>query len=81
MRRWAGGKVDDAYIVTDDMPTQQYEVLQWLATQQGVDVSHIRIPPISGGKRLSNKRLRDTGFHLLYPNYQVGYRQLLKKLD
>ena len=76
-----GENVDDAYIVTDDMPTQQYEVLQWLATQQGVDVSHIRIPPISGGKRLSNKRLRDTGFRLLYPNYQVGYRQILKKLD
>ena len=70
--------IESLYIVTDDMPTQQYEVLQWLATQQGVDVPHIKIPPISGGKRLSNKRLRDTGFQLLYPNYQVGYRQLLK---
>lgn len=77
----AGEKVDDTYIVTDDMPTQQYEVLKWLATQQGKDVSHVKTPLASGGKRLSNKRLRDTGFQLLYPNYQVGYRQLLKKLD
>ena len=76
----AGGNVDDTYIVTDDMPTQQYEVLQWLATQQGVDTSHVNIPPISGGKRLSNRRLRDTGFQLQYPNYQIGYSDILKKL-
>ncbi len=70
--------IDDTYIVTDDMPTQQYEVLQWLAAQQGVDTSSIKIPPITGGKRLSNKRLRDTGFQLQYPSYQVGYRHILK---
>jgi nucleoside-diphosphate-sugar epimerase len=72
--------IDDTYIVTDDMPTQQYEVLQWLAVQQEVDVSSIKMPPISGGKRLSNKRLHGTGFQLRYPNYQVGYSQILKKL-
>ncbi len=72
--------IDDTYIVTDDMPTQQYEVLQWLAAQQGVDTSSVETPPISGGKRLSNKRLRDTGFQLQYPNYQMGYSQILKNL-
>jgi nucleoside-diphosphate-sugar epimerase len=70
--------IDDCYIVTDDMPTQQYEVLIWLASQQNVDVSGIKIPTISGGKRLSNKRLRETGFQLQYANYQVGYRHILK---
>ena len=74
-------KVDDTYIVTDDMPTQQYQVLQWLATQQGVDASHVKIPPVSGGKCLSNKRLRDMGFKLQYPNYQIGYGHILKKPD
>lgn len=72
--------IDDCYIVTDNMPTQQYEVLHWLAAQQGVDTSSIKMPPVSGGKRLSNKRLRDTGFQLQYPNYQIGYSKILDKI-
>lgn len=70
--------IDDCYIVTDDTPTQQYEVLQWLAVQQGIETLSIETPLISGGKRLSNKRLRSTGFQLQYPNYQVGYSKILK---
>jgi nucleoside-diphosphate-sugar epimerase len=70
----------DCYIVTDDMPTPQYEVLTWLANQQKIDTSHIKVPPAQGGKRLSNKRLRDTGFALQYPNYQVGYSEILQNL-
>ena len=69
--------IDDCYIVTDNMPTQQYEVLRWLAAQQGVDTSFIKTPPVSGGKRLSNNRLRETGFILQYSNYQFGYSQIL----
>lgn len=69
--------IDDCYIVTDNMPTQQYEVLRWLAEQQGVDTSFIKTPPVSGGKRLSNNRLRETGFILQYSNYQFGYSQIL----
>ena len=73
-------QVADCYIVTDDMPTQQYEVLTWLASKQGVDVAHIKTPAVQGGKRLSNQRMRDTGFKLQYPNYQVGYGEILKNV-
>jgi dTDP-4-dehydrorhamnose reductase len=72
--------IDDCYIVTDDMPTQQYEVLIWLANQQNVDVSWVKTPTISGGKRLNNNRLRGTGFELQYPNYQIGYSKILKNV-
>ena len=72
--------VADCYIVTDDMPTPQYEVLTWLANQQKIDTSYIDAPPAKGGKRLSNKRLRETGFTLQYPNYQAGYREILQNL-
>ncbi len=72
--------IEDCYIVTDDRPTPQYEVLTWLANQQKIDTSHLKMPPAQGGKRLSNKRLRDTGFALQYPNYQVGYGEILQNL-
>ncbi len=71
-------QVADLFIVTDDMPTQQYEVLTWLANQQKIDTSHIKMPLAQGGKRLSNRQLSDTGFQLQYPNYQIGYREILK---
>ena len=73
-------QVANSYIVTDDMPTQQYEVLTWLAQQQGVDVAHIEAPAVQGGKRLSNQRMRDTGFELHYPNYKIGYAEILKNV-
>jgi nucleoside-diphosphate-sugar epimerase len=73
-------QVEDTYIVTDDMPTQQYQVLTWLAQQHNVDTSNVKTPAVLGGKRLSNQRLRDTGFVLQYPNYQAGYAEILKAL-
>ncbi len=72
--------IESCYIVTDDMPTLQYSVLNWLATQQGVDVSEIQTPATQGGKRLSNQRLRATGFQLQYPDYQAGYSKILKAI-
>ena len=72
--------LESCYIVTDDMPTLQYTVLTWLASQLGIDVSHIQIPVANGGKRLSNKRLRATGFQLQYPNYQIGYQKVLETI-
>ena len=71
-------QVADLYIVTDDMPTQQHEILTWLANKQGVDTSSIQSPLAQGGKRLSNKRLHETGFKLQYPNYQAGYSDILQ---
>jgi nucleoside-diphosphate-sugar epimerase len=70
--------VADCYIVTDSMPTQQYDVLKWLAGKQNIDVTNIRTPLATGGKRLSNLRMRETGFELQYPNYQAGYSHILK---
>lgn len=72
--------IASCYIVTDDMPTLQYDVLIWLAAQQEVDVSHVQTPATQGGKRLSNQLLRETGFQLNYPNYKIGYAEILQAL-
>lgn len=69
--------VDDCYIVTDQLPTTQYEVLLWLADQLGVNTQAVHVPAISGGKRLSSARMRTIGFEFQYPTYQQGYAKLL----
>ena len=71
----AGNTVQNCFIVTDSKPVPQYEVLRWLATQLQVGVPAQL--PASGGKRLSNKVMLETGFKLQYPDYIAGYHTLL----
>lgn len=75
-----GKVIESLYVVTDSQPAPQYEVLQWLAKKQGVDCSDLTVPEITGGKRLSNQRMLNSGFALRYPNYQDGYRQLIESI-
>ena len=68
--------IADCYIVTDSQPTTQYETLNWIAAKKNL-INDIITPPVSGGKRLSNGRMLQSGFNLQYPNYQVGYAKLM----
>lgn len=72
--------VANCYVVSDSLPIPQYDVLIWLARQQGLAVDHVVTPPINGGKRLSNQRLLATGFELAYPTYESGYLQVLQNV-
>lgn len=72
-----GEELATLYLVTDSDPVPQHEVLRWLAAKQGVDMTAVPIPAVAGGKRLSNRRMLDSGFSLRYPNYQTGYDHLL----
>ncbi len=72
--------LESCYLVTDDLPTQQHDVLTWLAQQMHLDVAHKHVPELSYGKKLSNRRMRDTGFVLKYPSYQQGYAAILATL-
>lgn len=70
--------VEDCYIVTDNQPTTQYEVLLWLATQMAIDTSAVSLPRTNGGKRLSNEKMRSSGFVLHYKSYRDGYGKMLE---
>jgi dTDP-4-dehydrorhamnose reductase len=80
MKADKGAAVEPLYVVTDSQPVPQYEVLQWLAKEQGVDYSDVKVPDAIGGKRLSNQRMLNSGFSLQYPDYQAGYRQLIRSI-
>lgn len=68
------------YLGTDDEPTRLDDVLRFLARELGVDE-----PPrgdgdsrqAGGDKRLSNARLRSTGWTPRYPTFREGYRAVL----
>jgi nucleoside-diphosphate-sugar epimerase len=68
------------YLGTDDRPVPEREVLEFVAQELGVplpeDVPEADAPP-RGAKRLSNARLRESGFEFRYPTYREGYRAVL----
>ena len=68
--------IEHCYVVTDNSPVSQYEVLQWIAAQMGIEIEG-DMPDIVGGKRMSNQRMLSTGFLLKYPDYKVGYLAML----
>jgi nucleoside-diphosphate-sugar epimerase len=71
---------DDCYVLSDDHPATLAEVYGYLADQLGLP-----LPPTEtgaaaravGNKRLSNRRLRATGFDFRYPDYRAGYATIL----
>jgi len=67
------------YLATDDQPAPRYEVIEWLANIQGCDSPKGLVVESAGsGKRVSNKRLKDSGFSMSYPDYRTGYASVLK---
>lgn len=62
----------------DDLPAPEHEVLAWLRERDG-------LPPLAGpagegpatGRRVSNARLRATGWAPRFPDYRAGYASLL----
>jgi nucleoside-diphosphate-sugar epimerase len=67
------------YLVTDDHPAPRYDVIEWLAEAQGKPAPIGKTVKQAGsGKRVSNLRLRNSGFNLSYPDYRSGYGAILK---
>jgi nucleoside-diphosphate-sugar epimerase len=70
------------YIGVDDCPSDQREIVEFLARSLNVPV-----PPVAAtsgtaergrGKRCCNTRLRESGFVFTYPTYREGYEAVLK---
>jgi uncharacterized protein YbjT (DUF2867 family) len=73
-----GRQPEACYNLVDNEPAAQHEVERWLARAMGVAATRTRAP--SGGranKRVSNTRLRESGYRLRYPDYRTGYAAAL----
>jgi nucleoside-diphosphate-sugar epimerase len=73
-------KPDSVYLVTDSTPLPMRILYEDLAKLVGGPIPPEGAPPVFvGSKRLSNERLRSTGFRLRWPDSREGYRALIEK--
>ncbi len=82
IEREARGEVPaDCYNLVDDSPAPQHEVDRWLAAALSVSVEEdpdsVAQSGQRGHKRVSNRRLRSSGYVLRYPDYRSGYTAAL----
>lgn len=77
--------LDPVYIGVDDEPTLTCEVYEWLAEQLSVsNIEHLEPTENSralrSNKRLSNAKVKATGYTFKYPSYREGYLELLESM-
>ena len=67
------------YVGVDDEPVDLAEVLRFLAAELGRELPAASDKESSrgGDRKLSNARLRGTGFEFAYPTFREGYRAVL----
>lgn len=70
-------KIAPLYLASDNLPTPISEVMSWLAQQTKTTASDFSIERNTPSKRCDNKQLLDTGYSFLYPNYKLGYQEIL----
>lgn len=78
-RHWQGKALESVYLGCDSDPAPGIEVRRWLAQRLGLNPDRL-VPSESargGNKRCANRRLRESGYTLLYPSYKDGYNTLL----
>ncbi|NRD26594.1 NAD-dependent epimerase/dehydratase family protein [Frigoribacterium sp. VKM Ac-2836] len=76
----SSGPTAALYVGVDDEPSRLDDVLAFVADELGLPVPPSAPPrgrQAGGDKRLSNARLRGTGFDFAYPTYREGYRAVI----
>jgi nucleoside-diphosphate-sugar epimerase len=67
------------YLITDSTPLSMRTLYEALAQQVGGPVPPVsESPAFVGSKRLSNKRIRETGFVFQWPDSRDGYRDIIQ---
>lgn len=79
-------QVAELYIGVDSNPTMLCDVYAWLAEELCVpDVEQIEPKESSrqmrSNKKMTNKKLLQSGYEFTYPDYQAGYREILDELE
>ena len=73
---WAQG----VYLGSDDEPALETTISDWLRSREPLPALPPPDPRVTG-KRVSNVRLRDTGWSPKYPDFRSGYAAVLEAAD
>ncbi|WP_160151952.1 NAD-dependent epimerase/dehydratase family protein [Microbulbifer sp. ALW1] len=76
-----GKQFEKLYIGADCTPVPMYELQSWLAKSMGYTSAHLREEVATSerrSKKMSNKRMLESGYEMLYPDYRAGYNTLLE---
>ena len=78
-RALAGQPLENCYLASDCEPVRLDEVVAWVREQLPCDKPgpDARKGGRAGSKRCNNRRLLDSGFHFRYPDFRVGYREMI----
>ncbi len=74
---------EDCYVAVDNEPVEKCTLLRWVAQALGrpeppvVPPEEAEASPRGGNRRLSNARLRATGYEFIHPTFREGYQPLL----
>ncbi|WP_091514361.1 NAD-dependent epimerase/dehydratase family protein [Microbulbifer yueqingensis] len=81
MEKQRGGwSPERLYIGSDSLPVPMHELQHWLARAMGYTSAHLREEVQTSqrrSKKLSNRRMLESGYELKYPDYRAGYSALL----
>ncbi len=77
-------ELESLYLASDSQPATSADVEAFIAATLGLSLEQSEPVPrskrIAGSKRCSNKRLLNTGYQFIYPDYQAGYRQVIDSM-
>ncbi len=69
---------EPVYLGNDDLPSLECEVQAWVRAREGLPAVAAASEPESG-RRVSNARLRASGWIPEHPDFRSGYGQLLSE--
>ena len=74
-KKIAGQQLSSIYLASDDDPAPLWEIIAWLATRLDIPPPGKKYlaPDVDQNKRCRNTRLKELGYHFLYPSYTDGY--------
>ncbi|MEH6625512.1 MAG: NAD(P)H-binding protein [Motiliproteus sp.] len=79
-----GGPVETLYLASDPNPAGFGEILNWIRQQLDSDQADpqqgIEKRLRAGSKRCNSQRLQASGYQFKYPDYQVGFTELLGQI-